>query len=185
MSVSSADGVSFEISAPVVVIGGGACGMVAALRARDAGAQVVVIERDAVPSGSTALSSGMIPACGTRIQAAKGIEDSVEIMATDIRRKNKGQADPAIVEAICRASGPAIDWLTERHGVTLALVEGFLYPGTSRLRMHAPPSKTGAALIGNLTQAAEAAGVDLITDARVRDLYAESDGRVRGLRFDG
>jgi fumarate reductase flavoprotein subunit len=184
MSVSSADGVSFDVSAPVVVIGGGACGMVAALRARDAGAEVVVIERDAVPSGSTALSSGMIPACGTRLQAALGIEDSVEIMAADVRRKNKNGADPAMVEAICRASGPAIDWLTERHGIVLALVEGFLYPGTSRLRMHAPPSKTGAALIGNLTQAAEAAGVDLIVDARVRDLYAEADGRIRGIAFE-
>ena len=41
---------------PVVVIGAGACGMTAALAAHDAGAEVLVLERDAVPAGSTALS---------------------------------------------------------------------------------------------------------------------------------
>jgi fumarate reductase flavoprotein subunit len=184
MGVLPADSVTFDVNVPVVIVGGGACGMVAALRARDAGAEALIIERDATPSGSTALSSGMIPACGTRFQAAKGVEDSVEVMAADVQRKNKNQADPEIVEAICRASGPAIDWLAERHGVALALVEGFLYPGHSCLRMHAPPSKTGAALIGNLMQSAEAAGVDLLTNARVTDLYADAERRVAGLGFE-
>lgn len=55
--------VAFEASVPVLVIGGGACGLIAALAAHDAGTAVLVLERDAVPSGSTALSSGFIPAC--------------------------------------------------------------------------------------------------------------------------
>jgi hypothetical protein len=35
--------------------------------------EAVVIERDAVPGGSTALSAGLIPAAGTRFQRAKGV----------------------------------------------------------------------------------------------------------------
>ena len=50
----------------------------AALTLKDAGVDCVVLERDALPSGSTALSSGFIPACGTRWQKEIGIEDSVE-----------------------------------------------------------------------------------------------------------
>ena len=34
----------------------------------------LVLERDRVPRGSTALSSGFIPAAGTRFQRDKGIE---------------------------------------------------------------------------------------------------------------
>ena len=87
---------------------------------------MLVIERDAVPSGSTALSSGIIPACATRLQAALGIEDSVERMRRDILVKNHGEADPRIVEALWRASGPAIDWLTASHGIPFVVLQGFV-----------------------------------------------------------
>lgn len=183
MAVLKADNVTFDITAPIVIIGGGACGLTAALTATDAGAEVLVLERDPAPQGSTALSSGMIPACGTRVQQEKGVDDSVDVMAADIQRKARGEADPVLVEAVCRESGPAIDWLTARHGVGLSLVEGFLYPGHSRSRMHAPPSRTGAELIGSLARAAEEAGVQIVTDAHVTDLFADPDGRIQGLCF--
>ena len=41
----------FAAETPVLVVGGGACGLIAALAARDAGCDVVVLERDPVPSG--------------------------------------------------------------------------------------------------------------------------------------
>jgi tetratricopeptide (TPR) repeat protein len=157
VSILPAGGVEFQTTVPVAIVGAGACGLTAALAASDAGAEVLVLERDALPQGSTALSSGMIPACGTKAQAAQGVEDPVAVMAADIMAKAHGQADPAIVETVCRESGPAIDWLTETHGVELTLVGGFLYPGHSALRMHAPVSRQGVDLIGALTRAAELA----------------------------
>ena len=93
---------------PVVVVGAGACGLVAALAARDAGSEVVVLEKDAVPSGSTALSSGFVPACNTRWQRAALVDDSPPRMAADIQRKNGGEADLRIFDALCRASGPTL-----------------------------------------------------------------------------
>jgi fumarate reductase flavoprotein subunit len=154
----------------VVVVGAGACGLTAALAARDAGADVLILERDPAPAGSTALSSGFIPAAPTRFQRPGS--DSPERMAADIQRKNKGQADPKIVRAVCEASGPAIEWLADRHGIPFELVEGFLYPGHSVERMHCVPEKTGAALMGYLLSAAS--GIDLLTSARVTDVSANS-----------
>jgi fumarate reductase flavoprotein subunit len=122
---------------PVVIIGAGACGLVAALAARDAGAEVLVLERDPSPAGSTALSSGFIPAAGTRYQRAAGIEDSPEIFAADVMRKNHDEADRRIVEAVCRGIGPTLEWLDERHGIHFDVLQSFTYPGHSRLRMHA------------------------------------------------
>lgn len=181
MPVLPAQGVEFDFSVPVVIIGAGACGQVAALTLKEAGVDVLVLERDSVPQGSTALSSGMIPACETAIQKAKGVEDSVEIMVGDLTRKAKGEADPAIVRRVAEVSGPTMDWLTGDMGIGLELVEGFLFPGHSVLRMHSPPSKTGADLIGMLTNRSEAEGIDILTDALVTDLYADEDGTVRGL----
>jgi fumarate reductase flavoprotein subunit len=170
---------------PVVIVGAGACGLVAALAARDAGAEVLVLERDPSPSGSTALSSGFIPAAPTRFQRAP---DSAERMAADIQEKNKGQASTKIVDAVCRASGPTIEWLADRHGIAFRLVEGFLYPGHSVERMHCVPEKTGAALMGCLLNATR--GIDVLTSARVTDVSAKSvkferpDGSAEEVEYD-
>ena len=183
MAVLSSEGVEFETSVPVVIIGAGACGMTAALTVADAGVEVLVLERDSVPQGSTALSSGMIPACETHIQKAHGVKDTVDAMTTDILSKAHNATDADMVKVLCQESGPAINWLTETHGVELALVDGFLYPNHSYLRMHAPASRTGADLIGSMTQAVERAGVDLLTDSTVTDLFADTTGHISGIRF--
>jgi len=73
MSLQPSDDVDFDSEVPVLIIGAGAAGLTAALAAVEAGVEPVLIERDAVPSGSTALSAGLIPAAGTRFQAALGI----------------------------------------------------------------------------------------------------------------
>jgi fumarate reductase flavoprotein subunit len=122
----------------------------------------------------------MVPACCTQIQQDKDVEDSVQIMAADIANKARGLADPSRVDVLCRASGPAIDWLTEIHGLKMTLVEGFLYPGHSRLRMHAPPSRSGADLIAGLVNAAERAGIDIVCSAHVTHIYADQTRQIKG-----
>ncbi len=183
MPVVFDDAKRFDLAVPVVIVGGGACGLVAALAAKDAGAEVLVLERDRVASGSTALSSGFIPAAYTRFQRAAGVVDSPEQFAADILRKNHGEADPRMVDAICRASGCAIEWLADRCAIPFVLLEGFLYPGHSALRMHAVPEKTGRALMAALVEACSRAGIDMLCEAQVTTLHADSNRRVRGVSF--
>lgn len=182
MSIVEKDAGGFDIEAPLVIVGAGACGLVAALEAAGRGVEAVILERDPSPCGSTSLSSGMIPACGTRAQNAAGVTDSIDIMTGDILAKARGETDRAMVEAVCRESGPVVDWLTDEHGVELTLVEGFLYPGHRRARMHAPPSRTGADLMSALLAAGERAAISLVTDARADRLYADADGNISGVR---
>ena len=179
MSVRAHDGTPFDIAVSVAIVGGGACGLTAALAARDAGQDVMLFERDAAPGGSTALSSGMIPACGTRLQREAGIDDDTpERMVADIQARARGAVDPDLLNLICRESGPAIDWLTESHGLDLELVAGPPHPGHGRQRTHAPPSHDGKDLIAGLTVAAQRAGVDIVCGARVTELITDdSDGR--------
>ncbi|MFQ5565723.1 MAG: FAD-dependent oxidoreductase, partial [Paracoccaceae bacterium] len=82
----------FDIETDVVIIGAGACGLTAGLRALEAGAEVVVLERDARPTGSTSMSSGFIPAAGTRFQRAVGVRETPEDFAADIQKKAAGGA---------------------------------------------------------------------------------------------
>jgi fumarate reductase flavoprotein subunit len=71
---------------PIAIVGGGACGVVAALAALRVGVDCLILERDATPSGSTALSSGFIPAAATLAQQRAGVVDSIELFADDIQR---------------------------------------------------------------------------------------------------
>lgn len=177
-----ADGVEFEFTVPVVVIGGGAAGMVAALAAHEQGTGVLVLERDALPQGSTALSAGLIPAPGTRWQRDAGIEDSPERFAADIVAKAKGEPDPLEVARVTQAVGPALEWLADRYGLPFSVVDNFSYPGHSARRMHGLPSRSGAELIDRLRGAVETAGIDVLCEAHVTALYADG-ALVRGVEI--
>ena len=187
-SVSVASGQEFEAQLPLLIVGAGAAGLCAALAAKEAGVEAVVIERDAVPAGSTALSAGLIPAAGTRFQRAKGIADSAQLFVADIQRKAHGENDASVVEAVAHGAGPLVEWLADRHGLPFDVIDNFNYPGHSAMRMHGLPSRTGAELIDRLRSAAENNDIIILPECRVDRLFADSDGRIRGVenvRNDG
>ena len=176
MAILTAKGIAApEISYPVVVIGGGACGLTAALAARDAGAEVLVIERDPVPRGTTAMSTGLIPAAGTPDQLAAGIVDTPALFAADIVAKTKGRTNPDIALRLAEESADTVKWLRDPHKVPLSLVEGFLYPGHGVRRMMGTPHRTGEELMAALSDACASAGVDVLTEATACDLVVEGD----------
>ena len=170
---------------PAVIVGGGACGMTAGIRLRDAGIDCVVLERDAVPSGSTALSSGFIPAAETRLQKSRGIPDSLALFRSEIEAKSHGQAAPHLVLAYTEAVRQAIDAL-EAHGITFEVADTWLYPGHSVHRIHCVPERTGAALLAALGRVAAARGVDVLTEALVREIWVDessAEDRIIGVGY--
>jgi fumarate reductase flavoprotein subunit len=173
--------VEYEAELPLLIIGGGACGLVAALAAKAAGVELAVLERDGFPRGSTFMSSGFVPAANTRFQRERGVEDSPHIQARDIQHKNDDQADELMVQTLTEHSGRVVEWLADVHGIPFELVEGFLYPGHSVMRMHATPRRTGEELMGSLLNACEREGVYIVTDSRVTELHVDDRQRVRGV----
>lgn len=171
----------FAAEMPLVIIGAGAAGLTAALAAVAEGVEALVLERDALPQGSTALSAGLIPAAGTRFQAAHGIVDEAALFEADIQAKAKGKALPHLAALLAREAAPAIEWLAGSHGLDFSVVHDFDYPGHGRRRMHGLPSRSGAELVDRLRAAAEVAGVTLLTEARVSGLIADAAGTPCGL----
>jgi len=170
---------SFETE--VVVVGSGGCGLAAAMAAAQGGAEVLILEKQLRPWSNTARSGGMIPAAGTRFQEAAGIHEQAEDFAKDIWHKNDASSDHEMTLHMAEVSKVMVEWLADDVGVDLEFIDDFKYPGHSELRMHAPPSRTGSALVADLRKAADAhKSVEIITDAAGESLVAEA-GTVIGV----
>ena len=166
----------WDMETELVVVGAGACGLMAAFAAARRGVEALLLEKNTRLGCNAELASGSIAAAGTRFQRAAGIEGTPEQMADDILRKNHGQADPEIVLALCRRSGEVIDLLADEVGLPLALNTDAGRAGFSFLRLHNPPGRTGGPLIralhdalgrfSNATFADETPGAGLVTDGR-------------------
>lgn len=174
---------SFDSSVDVAIVGAGACGLTAALAARERDATVLVLEQDNQPGGSTGMSYGAICAAGTRMQAAAGIRDSAGRFAEDILAITRGQTDAAMAAVVAENSGPTVDWLIDEHDVALTLEESWTGLGHRQPRLHAPADRSGKTLMAMLLRACERRGIDILTEARVTNPITNSARRVLGLRI--
>jgi fumarate reductase flavoprotein subunit len=166
----------------VVVAGAGGCGLVAALAAAQKDLEVAIFEKTEFILGNTAASAGMIPAANTRFQREAGINETPEDMAEDILKKNNFESDPDLTIAVCRESGPLIEWMVDSLNIELTLVKEFKYPGQRNNRMHAPKSRSGLELIKNLKQAvAEKENIYLVMKTEVTELIVNENQEVIGV----
>lgn len=171
---------SFETD--IVIVGGGGCGLTAAVIAAQLGAEMLVLEKQARPLCNTQRSYGMIPAGGTRLQKAAGVEETPEDFVRDILNKNHGDGDYETTLHITRTIVDVVHWLIDEVGAELYFVDDFTYPGHSRHRMHAPPNRSGAELYDALrAKLATMPNVDVIQDAPVTALIADDAGEVLGV----
>jgi fumarate reductase flavoprotein subunit len=182
------DGVTppdFEYTFPVIVAGGGACGMAAALAARDAGVDVLVLEQDTTPRGSTSMSQGLICAAGTRSQREAGIDDDPDRFFADIMAKTRGETDPVLARLIADRAGECIDWLAVRHDIPYGLDIRFRAAyGHSRPRVHGWLGHGGADVLERLHVRAEAQGAEVLLGARLVQIFAGPDGRAAGIEIE-
>ncbi len=129
--------------ANVLVVGSGLAGLIAAIRATDAGHTVTLVTKAALPDSNTRYAQG-------GIAAAMFPDDSVESHMVDTLRAGAGLCDPAAVRVLC-TEGPArvrdlirfgVDFDRDESGVTRGLEAAH-----SRSRvLHAGGDATGAAI---------------------------------------
>ena len=184
MSILRVNDRNFEWTVPVLIAGAGACGLTAALAARDSGADVLVLERDQTPYGSTGMSYGAICAAGSNIQREAGIHDDPELLYQDILAATQGQTKPELARLMADESGPAVDWLKADHGVQLTIEKSWTGLGHQHPRLHAPENRSGETLMNMLLAACDEAGVDLMTNARITGLFVNDQDRVLGARVE-
>lgn len=103
-----------DVVADVVVVGGGLAGWSAAVRARELGARVTLVERSPRRPGwgNSLLSGGALHAALRDPRTPPGE------LAAEVDRLTDGRADPAVVHAWATHAVPALDWARD-HGAVL------------------------------------------------------------------
>ena len=162
----------------VVVIGSGGAGLVAALTAREHGAErVLVAESEAVVGGSSRLSGGLILGAGTRYQRAAGIDDTPDELFHDYMQMNRWRVDAATVRRFCEVSGPVVEWLGD---LGLEYHAELVKAGDERTaRVHVPIGN-GQAIVDVLHRHCRDRMVDIALGQRVDRLLVDGD-RVVGV----
>src|SRR4051795_1586951 len=111
----------------VVVVGSGGGGLTAALAAADAGASVLVAEKQPLIGGSTAMSGGMAWVPNNPVMRAAGVPDSFEDAMAHFEAV-VGDVGPASSYERRRAfltAGPAMVSFLQRQGVRLVYCPGY------------------------------------------------------------
>ena len=98
----------------LLIVGGGMAGSCAALEAAQAGAQVLLIEKQAETGGSSVLSGGCLAFAGTDLQAAHGVADGPELLRKDLLEVGRHESDPALVQAYVDHQLDTYEWLKEQ-----------------------------------------------------------------------
>lgn len=112
-----ADEPTWAGEADVIVVGLGGAGAVAAVRAHEQDASVLVVETASRGGGSTFRSGGLIyMGGGTQLQKDLGVEDTPEAMKAYVTALAGPSADPALIDVFCDTSVELYDWLVS-HGV--------------------------------------------------------------------
>ncbi|CAN5890016.1 FAD-dependent oxidoreductase [soil metagenome] len=169
----------------VLVVGAGACGLVAAIAAHDDGAEVAILEKRDRPGGNSSLSTGSVPGAGSRFQREAGIVDSADILLADLERIAGDSDLPQLTRRMAAISAPLCDWLFDQVGARMALITDYCHVGHTIPRLHAPVSRRGQDLVDDLLAAVAKRAIPLVTHNPVQTLFVSPQGAVVGVAVDG
>jgi fumarate reductase flavoprotein subunit len=165
----------------LIVVGAGAAGTIAALSAAEQGMELLLLEKSVLRGTNAQLSGGFLQAAGTRFQQDLGIEDSPELMMSDIMTKNGGVANIPVVTEICRRSKDYVHFLADHLDLDFHLNTTIRWYGHSAFRMHAGPAEKGLELVTALRRAvSHHPNITFVDEANVAGLVMDG-GRVTGV----
>ncbi len=172
------------LEADVVVVGGGMAGLSAALTAKQAGADVILLEKLDRLGGSTVLSGGFLYATGSPVN--KDLDDDPEALVEYWQMRAEGNADEDMLRIAAEQSGSTVaqlqDWgvifsTTVVPTGTSPALRG-LYASNEAAEL-APTD--GVDFIVPLVNKADELGVNVMLGTAATELILE-DGIVKGVK---
>ena len=168
----------------VIVVGAGSAGFNAAIAAKKAGAQVVLLEKGPFSGGNSMLAAGGYNAVGTAQQKEHKVDDKIEWFVEDTMKGGRYANDPKLVQILAEQSADGIKWL-ESLGANM---DDLKRSGVARVdRTHRPTGglSVGPHIIDVLRKASVKEGVDTRLNSKVVKLVIDEDQKIVGVVVHG
>lgn len=167
----------------VVVIGAGGAGFSAAIEAKNAGANVVLLEKMPAVGGNSLISGAEMNAARNWVQPKLGIlDDSAERHAADTFKGGDKKGDMKVINVMTANALDAAKWCRDYLGVRFEDDNLFFFGGHSRKRALIPVGHTGTEFIAKFQAKADELGIPVITDMKAEELIKNKTGRVVGVK---
>ena len=180
-----------EVNAPdsvidVLIVGAGNAGIPAAIQAADLGAKVLLLDKNTFVGGMLNISGGHISGANSKLQIAKGIEDSPASHYRDAMRMGRYRNNSELLKLAVENAAAMIDWLAE-IGVEFTPESPFFeddHEHYSAPRTYMGPDYARS-LLGpfraELEKRIERGDVTLRLNTRVTRLIKDNEGEILGV----
>ena len=169
-----------ELSADVIVVGGGGAGMAAATRLAQLGKSVILVEKSGFLGGAISVSGGNQVVMGSQLQIDNGVaDDSVESMVADFETNGANKNNKEILTLFAENVGATTDWLVANCGITFE--EGLHQLGEYSHNRELAYTGGGAGFAEAMRKAVEEAGVQVLLNTKAESLIADN-GTVTGVK---
>ncbi len=167
----------------VVVIGAGGAGFSAAITAKAAGANVVLLEKMPTVGGNSLISGAEMNVAKNWVQPKLNInDDSPELHAQDTFKGGDEKGDMKVINVMTHQALDAAKWCRDYLGVRFEDDNLFFFGGHSRKRALIPFGHTGTEFITKFQAKADELGIPVVTNMKAEELIKDKDGRVVGVK---
>ena len=156
----------------ILVLGGGAAGLSAAVTALEAGARVTLLEKRKYLCGNGRYAEGVF-AAGSRMQQRNNVDAEPEKLFRQAMEYSHWRADARLVRTLIGRSGETVDWLTDL-GVPFSRLLHHMPNQTPEVFHMAYPAPTGLQVMKVLEARCRELGGEIFTQAQARSLLRKN-----------
>ena len=163
----------------VLIIGAGGAGLIAALKAKESGAQVLVITKEYPTRSQTCMAQG-----GINAALGNAGEDSVEAHVQNTLKSAHGLANEEAVRLMCSEAPNAVEWL-DSIGVCFsrtkdAKIAQRTLGGASAPRACYAQDYTGLKILHTLYDRCLSQGIEILSERYLVELLKDEEGCIGG-----
>lgn len=190
--------IEWDEETDVLVIGYGGAGATAAIEASSSGAEVILIDKEAMPGGASSINGGVVLAAGTSVQEAAGFKDDAQSWYDFLKEEIGAGFREDHMERLTEESADVVDWLiglgvvfpaelraTDTHAIP---ADGGLYfsdAAAEKMENAVPRGHTaqggGGAIMQALEDQISQAGITTMQNVAAEKLIQDDSGRVIGV----
>ncbi|HFH9837306.1 TPA: FAD-dependent oxidoreductase [Streptococcus suis] len=171
-----------EEEVDVVVVGGGAAGIAASLRADELGLSVTLVEKLSFIGGAISVSGGNQVVTGSRLQHEAGVnDDTAQLMAEDFLKNGNNKNVMELLELLAENVGQATDWVHDYIGVQYDMEGGLHILAEYRKNRELAYAHGGHGFAASVRAKMAASNVNLLLQTKAEKLLTDGQGNVTGL----